>query len=295
MTTTRTGSFPIGFRNNLPHWRDDLNAAVRFATEHEFEAIDVAAIGLDDVRQILETGLRIGSMDLRPPWSDLVSADSSKRREAAEGHAQHIAQAVDLGVRNFFMVVMPEDPTASRSDTLSWAVDGLGRLCDAIGYVDARIVLEGWPGSAPHYSHLACTPESCRALFRQIDHDAIGVNFDPSHLIRMGIDPVRFFNEFSGRVHHVHAKDTQLLDDGLYEYGNLQPATLDEPHIYGGHHWRYCIPGHGLAPWRILLANLCDAGYAGAVSIELEDESFVGSAENRERGLIAARDFLVYL
>ena len=35
------------------------------------------------------------------------------------------------------------------------------------------------------------------------------------------------------------------MEDQLYEFGNLQPATLAKPHAWGGHHWRYTIPGHG--------------------------------------------------
>jgi sugar phosphate isomerase/epimerase len=90
----------------------------------------------------------------------------------------------------------------------------------------------------------------------------------------------------------VHAKDTLILHEDLYEYGNLQPATLAKPHGHGGHHWRYTIPGHGCADWPKLLGILKKAGYAGVVSVELEDEDFHGSAEQEQRGLIASREFL---
>jgi sugar phosphate isomerase/epimerase len=57
-------------------------------------------------------------------------------------------------------------------------------------------------------------------------------------------------------------------------------------------HWRYTIPGHGGSRWPEMLRVLHDAGYAGAVSIELEDENFNGTLEGEKAGLLHARDFL---
>jgi sugar phosphate isomerase/epimerase len=108
----------------------------------------------------------------------------------------------------------------------------------------------------------------------------------------MGIDPRQFLADFGKRVGHVHAKDTEILPEKLYEFGNLQPATLADVIPFGGHCWRYCIPGRGSAPWSEMLAALKSAGYAGAVSIELEDRDFNGSEDGEKRGLIGSRDFL---
>jgi sugar phosphate isomerase/epimerase len=108
----------------------------------------------------------------------------------------------------------------------------------------------------------------------------------------MGIDPLRFLREFVGRVFHVHGKDTELLDEDLYRYGNFQPATFGQPHGFGGMHWRYAIPGHGAVRWVEIFKILAEAKYPGAVSIELEDENFNGSPETEKAGLLHARDFL---
>ena len=42
MATTRTGSFPIGFRNTVPHWGETPADAVRFMHQEGFETIDLA-------------------------------------------------------------------------------------------------------------------------------------------------------------------------------------------------------------------------------------------------------------
>jgi len=70
----------------------------------------------------------------------------------------------------------------------------------------------------------------------------MGVNYDPSHLIRMGIDPLRFLKEFVGRVYHVHGKDAELFADNLYEYGHEQPPTFAKEMNFGSMAWRYTIP-----------------------------------------------------
>ena len=44
--------------------------------------------------------------------------------------------------------------------------------------------------------------------------------------------------------------------------------------------------------WVEIFRILADAGYKGAVSIELEDENFNGTPEGEKAGILHARDFL---
>jgi len=291
---TRTGSFPIYFRRGGSEWQKDLDAVIAFAIANGFAGIDVGALPIADLKRIQTAGLRIGTIDLPQKWTELASADAGKRADAADAHAAYITAAVAAtGVRNYFCVVIPEEHAAKRAENFARAVDGYGRLCRAIAPSGGRLVIEGWPGGGPHYSSLACSPADYRAFFTEVASPAAAINFDASHLVRMGIDPLRFLNEFASRIHHVHAKDTELLDDELYEHGNLQPATFAKGHGFGGHHWRYAIPGHGCIRWGRLFSALKAAGFAGAVSVELEDEDFNGSTDGEQRGLLASRDFLV--
>ena len=111
----------------------------------------------------------------------------------------------------------------------------------------------------------------------------------------MGIDPVRFLEEFVSVSFHVHGKDTEILGENLYEYGTLQTAVAPPSISFGETYWRYTIPGHGCARWGKLLGILANAGYGGRISIELEDMNFNGTEEGEKRGFIASRDFLVPL
>lgn len=288
MAKTRTGGFPIGFRSLNKGWQQDIGAAAAFAVENGFEAVDARAIDPAELRKIADAGLRIGSVDLMQ-WPDLASADGEKRKKAVEANTRLARAAAALGVRNFFAVAVPEQPEARRTENFARVVDGFGSLCEAIAPLGARVVLEGWPG--PANSAIACTPADMRALLKEIPR-GLGINYDPSHLIRMGIDAVRFLDEFSGSIFHVHAKDTEIMDEELYEHGHLQDATFAKQHRFGGFSWRYAIPGHGCARWGRMLSGLKAAGYDGVVSVELEDEDFNGSEEGERQGLIASRSFL---
>jgi len=292
MARTRTGSFPIGFRRGWSDWQKNLNNVISFARNSGFESIDVGDLPADEIKPILAANLRVGSVDLKHPWSAIASADAAKRKDAVAAAADHIKSVAVLGIRNFFTVIFPDDDARDRKQNFKLAVEGYSQLAESIAASGARIVIEGYPGSYPYYPALCCTPESLRAFFKEIASDRLAVNFDPSHLVKMGIDPARFLDEFAARVGHVHAKDTQIIADGLYEFGNVQPATFAQPHPYGGYHWRYCIPGHGAAPWPRLLGILEESKYDGIVSVELEDQNFNGAEAGEKRGLLASRDFL---
>jgi sugar phosphate isomerase/epimerase len=291
MPRTETGDYPIGFRLGWSDWQKDISAVCRFAKESGFEFLDVPMEDVGIVRQVLASGLKVGTFDLPRPWDLFAAPDPGRRKAMVEKAAGLIRSCTALGVKTFFAVAFPDDPARNRSESLKLAAAGFGELFNAIADTNAKIALEGWPGSPPHYSALACTPESIRALFAAVGSPMMGINFDPSHLIRMGIDPVRFVSEFADRIWHVHAKETEISAEALYQFGNLQSATLTAPHGYGGHHWRYTIPGHGNAPWPMLMRTLKKAGYAGGISVELEDEHYNGTEAGEKRGLIESLAF----
>jgi sugar phosphate isomerase/epimerase len=286
MSKTRTGGFDIGFRRGWGDWQADTDSLISWALDNEFSAIDVGR-SADDVRAVTAAGLRVGSADLLE-WQKMISADADTRAEAIAANTAYIRECAAIGPVNHFIVLLPEDPAADRADNLSYAVASFRELAPVFEACDAKLVVEGWPGPGA----LACTPEGYRAFIEQVDSPAIGVNYDPSHLIRMQIDPINFLREFIDRVFHVHGKDTEINGEHLYEYGNLQPATLASGVGFGEMVWRYTIPGHGEMRWLRAFQLLADAGYSGCVSIELEDANFNGSENGEKAGLIFGRRYL---
>ncbi|MBN9503365.1 MAG: hypothetical protein BGO01_20995 [Armatimonadetes bacterium 55-13] len=287
MLTTRTGGFQIGFRRGWSDWQKDLDGLIAWAKSNEMGVVDLGRDGDTSAKAVKAAGLHVGSVDLAE-WQGLISADAMKRKDAVARNAAYIEACAAHGVRNHFLVMLPEDPSKPRNENFGYMVEGVNELVPHLEKHNARLVIEGWPGPGA----LCCTPEGYRACFEQCPSMAVGVNYDPSHLVRMAIDPIRFVAEFKDRVYHIHGKDTEIVDEALYEFGTEQPATFSKGHGFGSHHWRYTIPGHGCVRWIRAFQILADAGYDGAVCIELEDENFNGSEAGEKKGLLAGGHFL---
>ena len=116
--------------------------------------------------------------------------------------------------------------------------------------------------------------------------DVIGANFDPSHLIWQGIDPVAAIRALAGAIYHVHAKDTKID-----KYNTAINGVLDTKH-YGKElerSWVFRTVGYGNneSYWRDLVSNLRLCGYDRVLSIEHED-----SVMSIDEGLRKAVTFL---
>ncbi len=284
---TATGNFPLGWRRRNFSWEKDTASMIAWALENDLEVIDLGQDADKDARAVIEAGLRVGSADLCA-WQAMMSPDAGERQAAVAENAAYIQRCVDAGVKTFFICMIPQEPARPRSENFAWMVESYGELRATFEANDAYLVIEGWPGPGS----LVCTPETYRAFIEQVGSANMGVNYDPSHLLRMGIDPIRFLKEFVGHVFHVHGKDCMIIDENLYQYGNLQAATFAKGYKYGGMNWRYTIPGHGLSDWKIILSILRDSGYGGCISIELEDHYYDDSEAEQKLGVIQGVKFL---
>ncbi len=277
---TRTGAFPIGIRRGGSDWQQDLAALIAWLQEMDLEVIDLGKDGDNTAQAVAQAGLRIGSVDLSE-WEAMISPDAGRREAAVARNADYVRACAEHGARNFFVIMLPEEPDRPRAENFGFMVESFTALAPTLEEAGGRLVIEGWPGPGA----LCCTPEGYRAFFERCPSPAMGINYDPSHLIRMGIDHIRFLDEFVGRVYHIHGKDTELPSERLYEYGSEQPPTFAEPVPYGGPHWRYTIPGHGVTRWTRAFEILAAAGYDGSVSIELEDAYFNRSISHPTGGV----------
>lgn len=135
-----------------------------------------------------------------------------------------------------------------------------------------------WPGG----HNIAYAPRIWRRIFETWG-DAVGMNYDPSHLVWQMIDANRFVREFGDRIVHVHAKDLMIDRDGLYDHGIMSL----------GMGWQIPrMPGLGEVDWQDFFATLYRAGYDGPIIIEHEDRNFEGTDAKVKRGFALARDVL---
>src|SRR5262249_1923121 len=118
-------------------------------------------------------------------------------------------------------------------------------------------------------------------LFAEFPGPTLGLNFDPSHLVFQHIDYVRAIREFGKHFVHVHAKDTRIDSDKLYDVGSLG---------LGWHTPK--IPGLGDVDWAHFCSALTAPGHNGPVCVEVADRAFEGSLADRKRSLRQSRKFL---
>jgi len=109
-----------------------------------------------------------------------------------------------------------------------------------------------------------------------------GFNFDPSHLHWQFVDPVRFINEFSDRIYHVHMKDASRQLDGRT---GILASHLNFGHPERG--WDFRSLGRGGVDFEEIIRALNRIGYSGPLSVEWED-----SGMDREHGAKEACRFV---
>jgi sugar phosphate isomerase/epimerase len=152
---------------------------------------------------------------------------------------------------------------------------------------DVRLVvencpMEGWhPDGYP--ANLAYSPE----LWDWLTSLGLFLNFDPSHLVWLGIDPVPALTGHLDRVLHVQAKDIEL-DPASRNRFSVFGQAVDKPSPWDSGWWRYRIPGRGELDWRRIVDVLYHGGYDGVVSVEHEDPVWGGTPEKVRQGLVIA-------
>ena len=149
----------------------------------------------------------------------------------------------------------------------------------ALDHKVTHIAFEMHPGFCVY------NPETLLKL-RAAVGDVIGANFDPSHLIWQGMDPVAAIRALEGAIYHVHAKDTKIDQYNTAKFGVLDTKHYGDE-IHRSWVFRAVGYGNGLQYWRDLISNLRLVGYDKVMSIEHED-----SLMTPLEGLTHATEFL---
>jgi len=216
------------------------------------------------------------------------AGDAEKKRtwaiEAMKASAR-AAKNLGVGVVNGFTgspiwhMIYSFPPVAP--ETVEAGFRRLAELWNAILYVFAecgvRFALE------VHPTEIAFDIVTARrALTALGGRPEFGFNFDPSHLLWQGMDPVKLIDNFPDRIYHVHMKDAIVTLDG--ESGILS-SHLGFGEV--GRGWDFRSPGRGGVDFEEVVRALNRAGYAGPLSVEWED-----SGMDREHGAAEAREFV---
>ncbi len=256
--------------------------------------IDVANFTAEEAKEIKEYfkeyGLSISSLAY---YDNNLDRDLEKRSFINNHFKKCVDAAVLLGVpavgtfigrnidksleENFieFQVVFSDLVTYAERKGIKVMIEN----CHMVGWQ-----VEGLPGT------ISFTPELWREMFKRVPNKNFGLNYDPSHLIGMLIDYIDPIKEFKDRIFHVHAKDTEVFEDKLKQYGVFN-KQLNKSHEDSGY-WVPKMPGLGQINWKRFISELHEIGYEGVISIEHEDPLYEGSEEKVKQGLKIGIEYL---
>jgi sugar phosphate isomerase/epimerase len=122
-----------------------------------------------------------------------------------------------------------------------------------------------------HPGFVVYNPDTLLKL-REHAGENIGANFDPSHLVWQGIDPVEAIKKLGreNAIYHFHAKDTYLDEGNIKVNGVLDTKHYSE---ILDRSWTFRSVGYGQneKKWRDMISALRAVGYDDVISIEHED------------------------
>lgn len=145
-------------------------------------------------------------------------------------------------------------------------------ILDVFGQCGVRFALE------VHPTEIAFDLYSAQRALEAIEHrEEFGFNFDPSHLLWQGVDPVEFLRAFPDRIYHVHIKDAIVTLNG-------RTGILSSHLNFGDPRrgWDFRSPGRGGVNFEEIIRALNSIGYSGPLSVEWEDSGMDREAGARE-------------
>jgi len=223
-------------------------------------------------------------------WGDGDPAGVNERAIEEMKNTARTAQKFGVSVVNGFtgssiwhlLYSFPPVPPQMIDDGFDLLAERWNPILDVFGECGIRFALEVHPTEIAFDIYTAE-----RALEALGGREEFGFNFDPSHLIWQGVDPVEFIRAFPDRIYHVHVKDAIRTLNG-------KTGILSSHLNFGDHRrgWDFRSPGRGEVNFEEIIRALNDIGYTGPLSVEWEDSGMdreFGAAE--AAALVRKMDF----
>jgi len=218
-------------------------------------------------------------------WGDGNPAGVNDRASEEIKNSARAAQKFGTDVVNGFtgsgiwhmLYSFPPVPEAMIERGFAEFAERWNPILDVFGQCGVRFALEVHPTEIAFDLHTAQ-----RALEAVGNREEFGFNFDPSHLIWQGVDPVEFIRAFPDRIYNVHIKDAIVTLDGR---SGILSSHLNFGDARRG--WDFRSPGHGGVNFEEIIRALNAINYTGPLSVEWED-----SGMDREHGAREACEFV---
>jgi sugar phosphate isomerase/epimerase len=222
-----------------------------------------------------------------PPyvWGDGNPAGVNRRAAEDMKNAARAAQRLGVDVVNGFtgssiwhlLYSFPPVPESMIEEGFRQFAERWNPILDVFGECGVRFALE------VHPTEIAFDIVTARRALEAIgNREEFGFNFDPSHLLWQGIDPVEFIREFPDRIYHVHVKDAITTLNGR---SGILASHLNFGDPRRG--WDFRSPGRGGVNFEEIIRALNQIGYDGPLSVEWED-----CGMDREHGAREACEFV---
>ncbi len=249
--------------------------------------LDVEGLSDTQAKEIVadmgERGIEISGLGYYP---NPLHPDADHRRAVSDHLGKVISAAAKMGVPvvNTFIGA---DQTKTQAENWENAKAVWRPLVNQATDLGVKIAIENCPmifsdDEWPSGNNLAYSPAMWRTMFEEFG-DTVGLNLDPSHLIWQMIDVGRVIDEFGERIYHIHAKDLEIDEEGLYDHGILSL----------GMGWQVPrLPGLGDVDWQDFFSALYRVGYDHVICVEHEDRTFEATDELIKAGFLLARNVL---
>ncbi len=218
-------------------------------------------------------------------WGDGDPQGVNRRAAEELKNTARAAQRLGVGVVNGFtgssiwhlLYSFPPTPDAMIEAGFELLAERFNPILDAFADCGVQFAMEVHPTEIA-FDLLTAR----RALAALGGREEFGFNFDPSHLIWQGIDPVEFIRAVPDRIYHVHMKDAIVRLNG-------QNGILGSHLPFGDPRrgWEFRSPGRGSVDFEEIIRALNQIKYAGPLSVEWEDAGM-----DREAGAKEACQFV---
>lgn len=222
-----------------------------------------------------------------PPhvWGDGDPEGVNQRAAEEMKNTARAAQKLGVSVVNGFtgssiwhlLYSFPPVPESMLEDGFKLFAERWNPILDVFDECGVQFALEVHPTEIAFDIHTAK-----RALDAIDNREAFGFNFDPSHLIWQGVDPVEFIRAFPDRIYHVHIKDAIVTLNGT---SGILASHLNFGDARRG--WDFRSPGRGGVNFEEIIRALNVIQYQGPLSVEWED-----CGMDREHGATEAAEFV---
>jgi hydroxypyruvate isomerase len=214
---------------------------VRAAAAAGFTRVEFWTASNKDVERVeealRETGVAVTCF-VSEPTGRLV--DPETHGAFLEGVERSAALAVRLGARSLIVVSGDTLLGVQRERQRDATTEALSRAAPLASAEGVQLVLEPLNTRVDHPGYFLDSTAEGLAIVREVNHPAVRLLYDVYHSVVMGEEPHEMLAGAGDLIGHVHVADAP----GRHE------------------------PGTGTIDWPRRIADLRDAGYAGAVGLE---------------------------